>query len=134
MDDAIDKALKQRDDLKLNHWLAINVLGWRCLDDTEQNEPIQQGDFWSACGSQIGTHTGPRVYLDFCNSLDDARQLEDRLRELGMEEEYTDELARVRGAKQQSGVGLRGSDLVFADARQRCEAIRRTWTNNKKGG
>lgn len=64
------------------------------------------------------------------HSLDDARLLEDRLRELGMHYRYSNELQDETFERE-----FDDSDelnLIYATARQRCEAVRRTWLARKE--
>lgn len=103
-------------DRELTEWLATNVLGATC----EWHEVSVDYEYCNANGEL------------FCplESLDDCRLLEDRLRELGLAEAYRDRLIDVLLMVPGQLVG--STDLLFANPRQRCEAIKRTWEQHKK--
>jgi len=114
-------------DEELTRWLATEIMKW---------QPTTENSLWRCDGAGSVNLLDVWRPLDL---LDDCRKVEDRMEELGLKSAYVRALMIVVGAvsgpPQSSGVDslmLDADALVFASARQKCDAIRMAWTDHKR--
>lgn len=120
-----ERILKAREDFRETIWLGENVMAWKRY---RYMQPAASGHFnWIDDAGGVVAEDTTWTPLE---SLDDCRYLEDRLRELGMHYRYSNELQDETFERE-----FDDSDelnLIYATARQRCEAVRRTWLARKE--